>query len=36
VEHQFDFAALLQAHALLLSGALVTVGLAAFASVVGI
>jgi polar amino acid transport system permease protein len=36
VEHQLDFAALLQAHALLLSGALVTVGLAAFASVVGI
>jgi polar amino acid transport system permease protein len=36
VEHQFDFAALLQAHALLLSGALATVGLAAFASVVGI
>ena len=36
MEHQFDFAALLQAHALLLSGALVTVGLAAFASVVGI
>jgi polar amino acid transport system permease protein len=36
VEHQFDFAALLQAHALLFSGALVTVGLAAFASVVGI
>jgi len=36
VEHQFDFAALLQAHALLLSGALVTLGLAAFASVVGI
>ncbi len=36
MEHQFDFAALLQAHALLLSGALVTVGLAVFASVVGI
>lgn len=36
MEHQLDFAALLQAHALLLSGALVTVGLAAFASVVGI
>ena len=36
MEHQFDFAALLQAHALLLSGALVTLGLAAFASVVGI
>jgi polar amino acid transport system permease protein len=36
VEHQFDFAALLQAHALLLRGALVTVGLAAFASVVGV
>jgi polar amino acid transport system permease protein len=36
VEHQLDFAALLQAHALLFSGALVTVGLAAFASVVGI
>ncbi|HET6235327.1 MAG TPA: amino acid ABC transporter permease [Acetobacteraceae bacterium] len=36
MEHQFDFAALLQAHALLLSGALATVGLAAFASVVGI
>jgi polar amino acid transport system permease protein len=35
VEHQLDFAALLQAHALF-SGALVTVGLAAFASVVGI
>ena len=36
MEHQLDFAALLQAHALLFSGALVTVGLAAFASVVGI
>jgi polar amino acid transport system permease protein len=36
MEHQLDFAALLQAHALLLSGALVTVGLAAFASAVGI
>ena len=35
MEHQLDFAALLQAHALF-SGALVTVGLAAFASVVGI
>jgi polar amino acid transport system permease protein len=36
VDHQFDFAALLQARGLLLSGAVVTVGLAAFASVVGI
>jgi polar amino acid transport system permease protein len=36
VEHQFDFTALLQARGLLFSGAVVTVGLAAFASVVGV
>ncbi len=36
MEHQFDFAALLQARGVLLSGAVVTVGLAAVASAVGI
>src|SRR3978361_936944 len=36
MEHQFDFAALLQERGPLLDGAIVTVGLAAFATLVGI
>ena len=36
MDHQFDFTALLEARGLLFSGAVVTVGLAAFASLVGI